>query len=422
MRLPGKALLLLSSLSLLLIVLLGNLSRTEEVPEPDPFAFKSSSNLEFHEISWQYFLWLTEAVKGGKLRFETMYSDKEIDPSVDPNSENVASLAVKSTKNMVLGGINQATSDGILVDQDGRAVYTTIMINDVYRDFVIKNKLYDPESLRKFPDTTNFPIGAFSLKAAWKVVADGENTSNYYTTEAQIQKLGYSGKKIVLTNQLETVKVALVGFHIAVVVKGHPEMIWATFEHQNNAPYTVADQTPTDIVSEEGYTFYKKSTRAQDCNDPASPILKLDTVTQTLSPVTQVFRQYRLGGGRSANQNNIDRLNAQMHAEMSPNSVWRNYFEVGAIWFVQTDSLLPNSSYNSSNSLLTGSKVLSNSVIETFTQADTDVNQCFGCHNTMPLATVPANALIVPGKNVLTSHVLVTNYLERTMANAKKKK
>jgi len=419
-RYSSKFLMIYVSMFMLLVISLGTIPKQDAVPEPDPRAFQSKSNLEFHEISWQYFLWLTEEVKGGKLRFETMYSDKDIDPN--NKMANVGSLAVKSTKNMVLGGINQATSDGILVDQDGRAVYTTIMINDIYRDFVIKNKLYDPEALRNFPDTTNFPIGAFSLKAAWKVVADGENASNYYTTEAQIQKLGYSGKKIVLTNQLETVKVALVGFHIAVVVNGHPEMIWATFEHVNNAPYTVADQLQTDIVSEEGYTFYKSKTLAQDCNNKAIPVLKLDTVTQTLTPATQVFRQFRLGSGRSANQNNIDRLNAQIHGELAPNSIWRNYVEIGAIWFKSSNALKPNSSFNSNSALLTGSTQLSNSVIETFTQSDSELNQCFGCHNTMPLATVPSNTLIVPGKNVLTSHILITNYLEKTMAVANKKK
>jgi hypothetical protein len=108
-------------------------------------------------------------------------------------------------------------------------------------------------------------------------------------------------------------------------------------------------------------------------------------------------------------------LNAKMHRAMPRSSVWRNYAEVGAIWFVKKDALKPNSAFVSSDTLLTGSKVLSNSVIETFTQADTDLNQCFGCHNTTPLTTVPTNAQIVPGKNVLTSHILITNYLEKTM-------
>jgi hypothetical protein len=410
---PSKFQLLYVSMFLLLMVSLASVSKPYVVPKPNPFAFQSKSNLEFHEISWQYFLWLTEAVQGGKLRFETLYSDSSIDP--DNKTGIIGSLAIKSPKDKILGGVNQATSDGILVDQKGRAIYTTIMINDVYRDFVIKNSLYKPEALRNFPDTTNFPIGAFSLKAAWKIVSPGEDASRFYTTTAKIQKLGYNGKKIVLTNVLETARVALVGFHIAVVVKGHPEMIWATFEHVNNAPYSVADQLPGDQVAEGNYTFYKGGTPWQDCNDPASPILKLDTATQKLSPVTQVFRQYRLGGGKSANQNNIDMLNAKMHRAMPRSSVWRNYAEVGAIWFVKKDALKPNSAFVSSDTLLTGSKVLSNSVIETFTQADTDLNQCFGCHNTTPLTTVPTNAQIVPGKNVLTSHILITNYLEKTM-------
>ena len=374
-------------------------------PKPNPHTFKSTSNLVFHQISWEYFLWLTSEAEAGKLVFETMYTDAAINP------------AEKDDTNHILGGVLQANSEGILVDRNGRAVYTTMMINDVYRDFVLDNKLYDAQSLLEFPDTTSFPVGALSLKAAWKIVADGEDTSGMYTTDADIKLLTDANGSIGIPENPEIqkgVRVALVGFHIAIVVNGHPEAIWATFEHVRNAPYVADGQLRDKGVSEESYTFYAAKTKMKDCNVNEKPVLSLVEATQKLSPINQVALQYRLGGGNSVNQNNIDQLNAKFHSQLRDDSIWRNYFEVGAIWFGKTDALNPNWNPNSDKGLITGSTKLSNSVIETFTQAIASENECFSCHNTMSLTTVPSGKAVIPGKNVLTSHILLQNYLTDT--------
>jgi len=382
-------------------------------PKPNPANISFTTNAQFHEISWEYFRWLTQKVDGGKLRFETLPNASSIDPGYKEGQDHVLSLAVKSPKGSVLAGINQAASDGILVDQNNRAIYTSIYINETYRDFVLENKLNTPAGLRGVDSTLNFPVGSFSLKVAWKIVGAGEEVSNFYTKKAKVSKLANKDGKIVLTDKPIEETVALVGFHIAVAIKGHPEMVWATFEHNQNAPDLVEGQMPGDEVAATDYTFYKSRTLASACNDKAEPIIKLNEETQEITPITQVFRQYRLGGGTSVNQNNIDRLNDVFHNKMAANSVWRNYREIGAIWFNQSDALKPNSSFASTDTLLTGSKRLSNSTIETFTQRTRDLDQCFGCHNTTALVAVPTDAAIVNGKNVLTSHVLIVNYLKQ---------
>lgn len=371
-------------------------------PQPNPHRFKSSSNLAFHEISWEYFLWLTSEAESGKFIFETMYTDAAIRPES------------KDDTNHILGGVQQANSEGILVDRNGRAVYTTMMIDKVYRDFVLDHKLYDAEALLEFPGDTSFPVGALSLKAAWKIVTDGEDTSGMYARRAEIKLLSDDNGTIGIPENPETqdgVLVALVGFHIAIVVEGHPEAIWATFEHVDNAPYVVSGQRRDKPVSDEDFTFYAAKTPMQDSNINGKPVLTLDTATQQLTPVTQVALQYRLGGGSSVNQNNIDRLNTRMHSRLPAGSIWRNYFEVGAVWFVEKDALKPDWNPNSGEDLITGSVRLSNSVIETFTQHIESENECFSCHNTMSLTTVPPGKAVIPGKNVLTSHILLQNYL-----------
>ena len=155
----------------------------QSFPEPDPAAFQSTSNFVFHQISWQYFLWLTSEVSPGKARFETLFSDAAIDPDHANDTTHV------------LGGVQQANSEGILVDTNGRAIYTTMMINDVYQDFVIKNKLYDPAALQAFPADTSFPVGALSLKAAWKIVQPGEDVSGFYTTKEAAANSDFDGAK-----------------------------------------------------------------------------------------------------------------------------------------------------------------------------------------------------------------------------------
>ncbi len=371
------------------------------IQNPNAKKFQSTSNCVFHQFSWQKFLWLTAPDKNGKARFENLYSDAAINPKV------------KHPKKHTLGGVNQAGSLGLVVDKNGRAVYTNMMINGKYRDFVIAKKLYTQKGMQKVAADKDFPVGAMSLKAAWKIVEKGEDISRYYTTNAELQLLSKVGNSVGIADGAKTfkAKVALVGFHIAEVVEGHPEAIWATFEHVDNAPNMVGGITMSDEVSERSYTFYTAASPASDCNANNANIISIHEKTQQLKPVTTVCRQYRLGDGSSTNQNNIDSLNMSVQGQLPANSVWRNYMEVGAIWFNQTDALKPNWSPQADSSLLTGSSKLSNAVIETFTQQVASENNCFSCHNTMAITETNDGIDMLPGKNISTSHILLQNYL-----------
>lgn len=375
----------------------------DSIPEPNPQNIPVT-NCDFHKISYQYFLWLTEPVDSGKLRFETMFSDASINPDV------------KNPTYHVLGGVQQAESNGILVDKNGRAVYTSLIINDVYRNWVIENNLYIPDSLYDFHDTSDFPIGSMSIKASWKIVGNGEDMSNYYTTTADIQLLANVNGKVVIPENPKiqhNVKVALVGLHIAIVVNGHPEFIWATFENKYNAPTFKPEQTMNEPVSDSNFTFYDAGTIAADCNVNNAFTLKLDEATQKLSPITQAALQFKDGGGSDNNQNNINMLNESVHKQLPANSIWQNYFEVGAVWFDTSKAVLvPNWTPNADSlNRITGSVKLSNSTIETFTQSIVTQNECFSCHNTLPVTYTPEGIRILPGKNASTSHILLKNYL-----------
>ena len=382
-------------------------------PKPDD-ANRSNfqSNCAFHQFSWQAFLWLTQdekgSTKGGTPRFQRMYSDAAIDPNVPNPTEHV------------LDGVQQADSLGILVDQNGRAVYTNMLINDVYRKFVIDNRLYTEAGMKNAAANLVFPVGAISLKAAWKIVGPHDDVSRFYTTTAKVARLAKVGDTVDIdpARKVETLKVALVGFHIGWVVAGHPEAIWATFEHVDNAPDFKENQEMSQPVSDKSYTFYRAGTPAQDCNVNNASLIQLNPSTQELTPITQTCRQYRTGGGDPLNVKNIDSLNKSVRNHVANDSVWQNYEEVGAVWMGEDPTQAaakkpfhPDWNPNVDNSQIKGSYQLSNSVIETFTQHQVSKNQCFSCHDTMAITDTRDLTLTLPGKDISTSHILLRKYM-----------
>jgi hypothetical protein len=351
-----------------------------QTPEQNSAGFPGDpSNCDFHQWSWNAFLWLTQDVKG-EPRFQHFSK-----AGIETRPGILNALIGRSGKARTLDLVQQAGPDGIMVDLQGRPVYYSIHSNSTFGNFIKQNGLFNPARLRAFDPDKSFPVNSLTLKAAWKVVAAGEDVSAFHTRKARIALLTVKNDKIALSRRTKRADVALVGFHIGGAVNGHPEMIWATFEHLQNAPdlpKAVNDMAPNDIVSDKSWTFYKASTPFKDCNmnSAGAGALKLDEAKQTLSPVTQACRIIPYGGGKSSNVDNIKTLNNSVHAQLK--DVWNNYFEVGAIWFSSANALKPNCTFqpgslecrapsNPDLPILTGSTQLSNTTIETFTQSQT---------------------------------------------------
>ena len=167
-------------------------------------------------------------------------------------------------------------------------------------------------------------------------------------------------------------------------------------------------------MSPRDWTFYTANTTALNCNQTNATRLVLNEVEQTLSPTTEVCRQFPFGmppaPTDTLDQQNlaaIESLNASVLSQLVPSNVTRNYFEVGAIW--TNGDLQPN---NDQQAHLIGSKLLSNSVIETFTQIVRTQNNCFSCHNTL-MYNPPDPAIAEPlqGTNLNLSHIILEAYL-----------
>jgi len=339
----------------------------------------------------------------------------------------------------------QAGPDGILVDRNGRAVYYSQYLSPEFVTFIEDNFVtdgaFDPDKARGVDPDTTFPDGAVELKLSWVIVPDGqEPPDGAFTMEHEIALLKQDGNTIVIDPETKaTETLALVGFHIGGVVSGHTEMIWATFEHKDNAPnvFFFPEEggklsidgrrdsiAPDTAVSDDNMTFYAAGTPYRDCNlNPVqTPGFSFDAETQTFKPVTQVCREYQYGDlitkvptdelseTRMTNIANIAMLNDSVLTRLADEAgPWKNYFELGAIWFINAGTLTPGLSLQT-NELMTGSVGLSNATIETFTQVPNVQENCFRCHNTAQVFPANTGMIPMPATNLNISHAFLNLY------------
>ena len=391
-------------------------SSHDTVPAPDA-TVAPGSNCDFHVWAWQTLLWMTQPGAGGKPRFLSFPNTAETFAPAGVSPANfvaravpkVLTLAARVTKSSdPFDSILQAGSSGVLIHRSGRAIYYSVNFDPIYYNFIRTQKYFDPTIFEAAPADQNFPVGALEFKYAWRILAEGEDASGYYTQPADIELLiDQNGEVQTDPNQVRRVNVALIGIHVVGIVKDHPEFIWATFEHKDNAPDLPAGMAADspNPVSDKDWLLYIANTPASQSNQPNAGAVKLvDPAKQTLKPVTNVFRQFPWGSrpADAANAANIVALNTSVRGRvLSSDAIWQNYMLVGGTW-LPPNSLAPNQSYGNR---AVASTRLGNSAMETFVQ---DAN-CFTCHNTRGISK--AGVQLQP-KNLNLSHSLTGAYFQ----------
>jgi hypothetical protein len=135
-----------------------------------------------------------------------------------------------------------------IVDQNKNFVVFGVRLSKDEFDYIVENNLYSKEGQKgptslgeKFVSFTSGvndgPVGAIEIKTAWRVfpldpVPDPKLLSRYYTREVVLnipKENSAAGAALKIT-----VKLGLVGFHIAHKTKNAPQWIWSTFEHVDN--------------------------------------------------------------------------------------------------------------------------------------------------------------------------------------------
>jgi hypothetical protein len=312
--------------------------------------------------------------------------------------------------------LGQAGSGGALMTQGKSLVYYSISVNDVYAYFLTaqKTNALNPAPT-KFPTTAadlaqivafatahgkKIPDAnalAIETKASW-VDASTVDASKFITIDAVVPKYDTSNPQKWVANGTQKLKLALTGVHIVGTVVGHPEMIWATFEHQLNSPNAAYSYIKTNgttgtvpqnttgnwIFCKSGSTgvtvngtpghFNIERMTASGTTLNATPTPVGSGLPTAIAP-SDTLRVNPWGSltGPGSAQTNTDvlSLNSNILGMIPPNDVRRHYLLMGATWTV--GGKIPGVDPGAQT---IGSLHLANTTLETYTQS----LNCFDCH------------------------------------------
>jgi hypothetical protein len=426
------------------------------MPLPEP-GKDLPEDCPFYQQAWQTFLFVTQK-KGGKPEFlnyptfEKVFSKKatplfaEAQPgtlSLAPRGIQLPNAGKLSDPDLDMTDILQAAGSSalqkVLIDQNGNAVWYMIHVSQPFADFLKDYNLTDPAVLKKIPTDLEFRPGLVELKSAWQIVEGGTAPKNYITAPATVPvfKVDANGKIVRDGNKTRRVTVALLSLHVVTLIEGHPEFIWATFEHVTHkdsknwvrdvAPAAIdnPDKTPVKVdIKLAKYALYPVTSEG-----PADPVagankgnklseLILDVKTQKFSPITPVYRIFPASKCEESKEDDaVESLNRNVRDlfNKKPGDVRSNYQLVGAVWlntprvdfkagqpFSDIQPQQPDKCDARQPALLGGENRLSNMALESFTQPTNRQPNCFSCHDTREGGMVN----ILPKSRLNVSHVL----------------
>jgi hypothetical protein len=302
-------------------------------------------------------------------------------------------------------------------------VYYLIEVNDVYAYFntgMKNNKITNPvptefpataaalNQIKSFaaqvpsPNTkSSFPDDiamTFEVKSSWIEVTGSVNAADYVTIKASVPAYTRSAdnKRLVQSATPREVTLALVGIHVVGSTLGHPEMIWATFEHVSNTPnpqYVYKNASDAKITKPaDGAGLWQFSSKDGNPSSMGPQRMQLDPsnrkdivafATTTIGG-TDVVR-LAPWGTTSTDAKFIDNntavlsINNSVIGKLRAGDVRKNYIMVGATF---TSDGKGSTGANDS-----GTNNLANSTMETFQQ---DSN-CFACHSGDMLGSKPGS-------------------------------
>ena len=429
------------------------------IPDPKILAENSKFNslCDFHTWSWNAFLWSMEDTDGTP-RFESFPTlEQVIDQSYTaPNTaQGAVTLKLRPGKtDHPIDAIAQAGTSGILIAQNKRAVYYSQYVNPQMYDQIRDDNWFTAEGLQTEDPDATFDIGNIEFKAAWAIVDDSFTIPGAYTRQAMVPKVvtakvnGVPTIQVPADPEFEPVQVALIGFHVVGWVNGHSEAIWASFSPRGLVPVVPQSDNgrptiqPIDPVSGTGTPFYTANTTLADCNQTQVPVQTVDEETQLFGLATQACQIFQSGSllpGDKRNMAVLDIINSSAASVLPDGSLAKPYEEVGAIWTISdfrafcdsdttdpkptacSDKPLPTALQDSSQisgklgntfqTMLEGSTVLSNPVIETFTQTDIAQDNCFSCHNSLQYQPSVPTMQPLHASMLNLSHILLKAYV-----------
>jgi hypothetical protein len=304
-----------------------------------------------------------------------------------------------------LGAIRQAGVRQIAFDQYGHTLYYGLQLNQAFVDFIQSTMVTLPDKtsttlatlagVRNADPNLILPSGLVEFKDAWIDIdpldgipqADHDNfVANYVTTSAWVPTLAIQGGRVTEDpNVPRQRQVALVAMHVVYTIPGHPEFVWASFQHMdsNGNPDTagVAQHLPkaadpnnqtldldvcptaTDGTAPASYLLCKADAKANDPGvnialdesklvlgakgTPDEQTFFIANANGTASNVKAQTSVYRMFPGSKSNSDNVDDdvssldsniqvawqiAQATNSSAIDPNDRRMNYTLVGANW------------------------------------------------------------------------------------------
>lgn len=324
-------------------------------------------------------------------------------------------IFVNQSANTIQIEQGQAGGASVLMAQNGSLVYYSTAVNDVFAYMVTgaKNGGISPAPT-KFPTTqaeldviTNFAAAhgktfpdpealAIEVKSSW-IETTGLDLSKYVVVNATVPIYDTSNPGHWVPIGTKNTKLAMIGMHVVGSTKGHPEMIWGTFEHFGvapNAAYTyrntsnVVTTVPQNtagswLVTASGasapFNVERQFYSSPDIlvNPPAISIGTSNTIRWKAFGAASNLAPNPLVSVADSNTQ-IIAINNSVISQLIPGDVRANYYQTGSTWTIG------GASPNASNQV--GTSKLANATMETYQQGTSNTSasgtNCFSCHST----------------------------------------
>ncbi|WP_299442899.1 hypothetical protein [uncultured Aquimarina sp.] len=426
-----------------------SVSENGVVTPANSVTFTHLNNCDFYKWSERMFLWMTSPIKEGDYKSGTVIETPAfytVSPINVVNNVKERTLIPHVSGQMISAVANtqkndlsidteegQATDDVLIAQKNDSILYYITMVNDVYAQFLTgakTGKLFDNEfpttqttldSITAFAKTQGVTLQdpetlAIEIKTSWVDVTGLSNSKDYITMDAIVPNYTKTDTKWTpnTAKPTRTAKLALIGMHIVGSTAGHPEMVWATFEHVNNAPNLsykyLNNSTPSDTITVAADTgndwllnndsasdTYNKSHMTYDkgdiiANTKTSPT---QTITASNTKMTKPWGVADAGvpnpenSSVAASNSQIISTNNSVLGQLASGDMRKNYIFIGATW-TNNGTAPTGESYSETlktNGVAIGTSQLANSTMETYAQHGSAYNKggsCFSCHSGYP--------------------------------------
>ena len=397
----------------------GSVTLNGLVNPANSLTFPNVPNCSFYQWSEQMFLWLTSPV-GAQHVFSTptFFDVSPVNGAgartllPHPLPPGVVNVEPNQADFNVLEAQAQTAAGGSLV-------YYITSVNDVYA--FLKTGIADGAiAANTFPTTgsqlaniTNFATSkgvtipdanalAILVKSAWVEASQLANPASYITTTATIPTYNQSNPLTWTPTGHQTVTLALVGMHVVGSTAGHPELIWATFEHVENAPraeysyvnnlgntvtvdpdltasWLFSPANPTGLFN-QAHMFYNPPNIVNNAGFTISPS---NTIRWKSFGAASDGPPNPLDVSPGASNSEIISINDNVIGMLLAGDLRSNYVMTGSTWTIGGAG--PTGFFQSGGNEV-GTSVLANSTAETYEQGvdNTRANgglNCFSCHS-----------------------------------------